>query len=390
MEEVVKRVPLDTSRDPFDEVQIKSKVDFTTEERKQEELDNLAKSIISRTVPDKHVTKIIKCKTVKEMWDTLEGMCIGSEEINENKLSIACQKFDSFLMLKNESIDEMELRFNHILNENKPGFNQRPTNKLFSDLVANEFDIQRNLETKKVGGLDDDAPSVSKRAALKVSAKESKKQSNEPTKLKPETSSEKRESKCRYSADRSGQRKASTTDLKDVECYGCKKKGNYKSESPELSQAERKEMKARRDRNYAKKKVRVAKDAGSSEYASELSAFNSTSSVDENQALMAKDTESVADNTGNSYDNRMNGPEETTQNLKVARENSRLEEKLKISTSECERASHEIKRLTYKLEETVNDCMKKSPMMNNFPSKAIVENIGGKVVPVDKGKKVII
>ncbi|XP_057779969.1 uncharacterized protein LOC130998569 [Salvia miltiorrhiza] len=106
--EVVKKIPLDTTKDPYDEVQIKPNVDVITEERKQDEQDNLAKSIISGIVPDKHVTKIIKCKTANEIWDTLERMCIGSEEIKENKLSIACQKFDTFLMLKNESVEEME------------------------------------------------------------------------------------------------------------------------------------------------------------------------------------------------------------------------------------------------------------------------------------------
>ncbi|XP_057770807.1 uncharacterized protein LOC130990600 [Salvia miltiorrhiza] len=99
--EVVKSTPLDTTKDPYDEVQIKSKTDFTTEERKQDELDNLAKSIIFEAVPDKYVTKIIKCKTAKEMWDILERLCNELEKIKETKLSIACQKFDTFLMLKN-------------------------------------------------------------------------------------------------------------------------------------------------------------------------------------------------------------------------------------------------------------------------------------------------
>ncbi|XP_057778091.1 uncharacterized protein LOC130996840 [Salvia miltiorrhiza] len=130
--ETVKRVPVDPHQDPYDEVQPKQKADFSTEERKQDELDNLAKSIISGTVPDKHVMKIIKCGTAKEMWDILERMCVGSEEIKENKLSIACQKFDSFLMLKNESVKEMELRFNQILNKvqsiSKDKYTQREIN----------------------------------------------------------------------------------------------------------------------------------------------------------------------------------------------------------------------------------------------------------------------
>jgi hypothetical protein len=70
-------------------------------------------------------------------------------------------------------------------------------------------------------------------------------------------------------------------------------------------------------------------------------------------------------------------------------ENSRLEEKLRVSNSECERASHEIKRLNHKLEETVKNCMMQSPMMSNFPSKGLVNNIGGKVAAA-KGKDIMI
>ncbi|XP_057779691.1 uncharacterized protein LOC130998277 [Salvia miltiorrhiza] len=338
--EVVKKITLDTTKDPYDEVQIKSKADFTTEERKQDELDNLAK-----------------------------------KEIKENKLSIACQKFDIFLMLKNELVEEMEYKFNQILNEvqsiskdkytqreinlkilrallrgewqiyavahqNKPGFNILPTNKLFSDLVVNEFNIQRNRETQKAEGSDEDAPSITKGAALKASVKENKKQSRELTELKPEDffsqyaslterfnkmeskfrkyrkfhkkhfKGKEREHKSKHSIDMSGEKKSSAIDLKDVECFGCKKKGHYRFECPKLSHEERKELRAKRDRKYGKKKAMVAEDAGSSEYASGSSAFNSTSSADESQALMAKDAESMADNSCNNYDNGMNGPEE--------------------------------------------------------------------------------
>ncbi|XP_057770892.1 uncharacterized protein LOC130990684 [Salvia miltiorrhiza] len=129
---IEKKVSLDITKDPYDETTVKSKSEFTTEERKLDELDDHAKNIISSTVPDKHIAKLMRCDTAKEMWETLKRVCVGSEEILENKLSIACQKFDSFKMLKNESVDEMEYKFNQLLNKiqsmSKDKYNQRDIN----------------------------------------------------------------------------------------------------------------------------------------------------------------------------------------------------------------------------------------------------------------------
>ncbi|XP_057803501.1 uncharacterized protein LOC131018811 [Salvia miltiorrhiza] len=341
---------------------------------KQNELDNLAKNIISGTVQDKHVMKIIKCTTTREMWNALERMCARSEEIKQNKLSIACQKFDNFQMLKNELIEEMEFRFHQILNEvqaisrnkytqheinlkiirsltrvdwqmyaiaqqTKPNFNILSTVRLFSDLKANEFDIQRNKDSKKAGTSDDDALLASKGAALKAASRDSKKQSKESTDTKTEDffsqyalmtewfnkmesrfrkykkfhkknfKGKENEYKPRYSNDKSKEKKSSTPDLKAVECFGCGKEGHYKTDCPEISYLERKALRAKRDEKYEKKKVMVAEDVKDFNSSTESSSSNSTSSDDESQALMAKDAESVPDNNFNSYDNGLDGPE---------------------------------------------------------------------------------
>ncbi|XP_057775071.1 uncharacterized protein LOC130994051 [Salvia miltiorrhiza] len=115
--------------------------------------------------------------------------------------------------------------------------------------------------------------------------------------------------KLRYSNNKTEENKSSTPDLKDVECFGCGKMGHYRTDCPELSHLERKALRAKRDHKYEKKKVMVAVDAEDASSSTESSANNSTSLDDESQALMARDAESVADNSCNSYVNGMNGPE---------------------------------------------------------------------------------
>lgn len=79
--------------------------DYTSEDRKISGLDNFAKGLISSTVRGVHFPKIRNLKTAKEMWDTLKTVSQGSEEMMENKLSMACNKLDDFKMLHGETIE---------------------------------------------------------------------------------------------------------------------------------------------------------------------------------------------------------------------------------------------------------------------------------------------
>ncbi|XP_057774959.1 TSA1-like protein [Salvia miltiorrhiza] len=194
-------------------------------------------------------------------------------------------------------------------------------------------------DNKKAGTSDDDAPSASKGAALKATSKDSKKQSEESTDTKNEdffnqyslmterfNKMESRfrkykkfhknnfkgmenEYKPRYSNNKFEEKKPSTPDLKDAECFSCGKKGHYKTDCPEISYSEHKALRAKRDRRNEKNKTMVAEDAEDSNYSTESSSSNSTSSDDESQTLMAKDTESVVDNNFNSYDSGLDRPE---------------------------------------------------------------------------------
>lgn len=70
------------------------------------------------TTMDKTVFRKIKsCKTVKEIWDNLVLMYERTDQINENKLTLTLQKFNSFKMKPSETVEKMDGKFTKIINE---------------------------------------------------------------------------------------------------------------------------------------------------------------------------------------------------------------------------------------------------------------------------------
>ncbi|KAL8461606.1 hypothetical protein ACS0TY_032912 [Phlomoides rotata] len=147
--------------------------------------------------------KVAHCNNAKEIWETLELMCQGMNTIKENKLSIAIQKFESFEMLSNETIDELDSIFTTIMNEmntlgkkypireialkiiralpekwdvftvmfqNTKDLTQITAQQPFSELKAFEFDLNRRKSVKPSKIKNGEA---SKNVALKAKKAES-------------------------------------------------------------------------------------------------------------------------------------------------------------------------------------------------------------------------
>lgn len=180
---------------------------FSTEERKQDELDGLARDIISGTVPDLYLEKIGDCTTAKQLWDCPLKMCEGSTKLNEDKLFRACQKFESFTMKDGETVEDMEIRFGQVLGDVKnldkekyskreinlrimhalppedwqaytvpqqkdAKFNEMDHETLFSHLKSDELDIQRIKRVAKLKKDESRQAQSSKGEALKATDKE--------------------------------------------------------------------------------------------------------------------------------------------------------------------------------------------------------------------------
>ncbi|CAH9104485.1 unnamed protein product [Cuscuta europaea] len=89
---------------------IKGHHEWSTEERRTYNLDNIAKDILYKAIDDKYFTIIKKCTFAKKIWDTLTLIGASDEQQKDNKLTIATKKFEDFKLLPKECITEMYTR----------------------------------------------------------------------------------------------------------------------------------------------------------------------------------------------------------------------------------------------------------------------------------------
>ncbi|XP_073133744.1 uncharacterized protein [Henckelia pumila] len=92
----------------------KPRVEWTAEDKKKENLDDVAKDILYKTLEKNTFSKINRCKIGKEIWEKLIQLCEGNEQKKENKLSVATQKFDNIKIKSGESMTEFDERVSSI------------------------------------------------------------------------------------------------------------------------------------------------------------------------------------------------------------------------------------------------------------------------------------
>ncbi|XP_073121260.1 uncharacterized protein [Henckelia pumila] len=95
----------------------KQRIEWTAEDKKKANLDNVAKDILYKTLDKNTFSNIKTCKTGKEIWEKLIQLCEGNEQTKENKLSVATQKFDNIRMKSGESMTEFDERVSSIVIE---------------------------------------------------------------------------------------------------------------------------------------------------------------------------------------------------------------------------------------------------------------------------------
>ncbi|XP_073314764.1 uncharacterized protein [Primulina huaijiensis] len=91
--------------------------EWTTEDKRKVNLDNVAKDILYKTLDKVTFSKIKMCRTAKEFWEKLIQLCEGNDQTKENKLSLAVQKFDNIKMKIGESMHDYDERISGIINE---------------------------------------------------------------------------------------------------------------------------------------------------------------------------------------------------------------------------------------------------------------------------------
>ncbi|XP_073300250.1 uncharacterized protein [Primulina huaijiensis] len=95
----------------------KHRSEWTGEDKKKANLDNVAKEILYKTLDKNTFSKIKMCSTAKKIWEKLIQICEGNEQTKENKLSVAMQKFENIKMKAGETLSEFDECFSSLVNE---------------------------------------------------------------------------------------------------------------------------------------------------------------------------------------------------------------------------------------------------------------------------------
>ncbi|XP_019157180.1 PREDICTED: uncharacterized protein LOC109153771 [Ipomoea nil] len=255
----------------------KPKSQLTSEEKTRANLNNVVRDILYKCLDDSLFPRVRKCKTTKQIWDTLMDLGEGDEQEKDNKLTMAMKRFEDFKILPNEIIGEMEFRFTNLLVDisdlgkeptqkeinlkilrglpkawdmkltamrDHRDLKSIQTTKIFSDLKAYEFENEpkeiEEPETINIALADSKQTSTSNRSNSNPSEFLSDEQfslfvrtfkrfirKNKFQKLQTFPSSSNRRQ-----AERSSYPKKTETEEAQVLCYNCRKPGHFKANCP--------------------------------------------------------------------------------------------------------------------------------------------------------------
>ncbi|XP_047335480.1 uncharacterized protein LOC124939006 [Impatiens glandulifera] len=95
----------------------KERSKWTADDRRRNNLDNLYRCSIYKTLDRNTFAKIRECFTTKEVWEKIIQLHEGNERTKENKILVATQKFENIMMRSSETMKEFGDRFTSVVNE---------------------------------------------------------------------------------------------------------------------------------------------------------------------------------------------------------------------------------------------------------------------------------
>ncbi|KAD6454887.1 hypothetical protein E3N88_09593 [Mikania micrantha] len=81
------------------------------------EVDSKALWLTQMAIPNSIIHAFKKCKSAKELWNSLQQMYKGSEDVKENKKDMLKQKFENFCQENNEKMVSQYLRYVQLVDE---------------------------------------------------------------------------------------------------------------------------------------------------------------------------------------------------------------------------------------------------------------------------------
>ncbi|KAL4273142.1 hypothetical protein GQ457_13G013440 [Hibiscus cannabinus] len=124
----------------------KERHEWSDRERRQVQLNAKAMHILLCALgPDEHA-KVSSCDNAKEIWDKLEVIHEGTNEVKETKIGLLNLNYENFKMDPNEDIKAMFNRFSIIVNELKGYGEAISEDKLVRKLI---YSLPKSWDSKK-------------------------------------------------------------------------------------------------------------------------------------------------------------------------------------------------------------------------------------------------
>ncbi|GKD30942.1 hypothetical protein Tco_1241720 [Tanacetum coccineum] len=118
--------------------------------------NNKAKMVIYNVLPRKEYERIFICNTATEVWKTLLINHQGNSQVKDNKINILVQKYERFVISKDESIDSAFARFNTIITSLKAldeGYSSKNYVMKFLTAIEKLKDLTSLLLDELIGNL---------------------------------------------------------------------------------------------------------------------------------------------------------------------------------------------------------------------------------------------
>lgn len=95
----------------------KPRLEWTFEEMKKANLDNVVKDILFKMLNTTIFNKVKAFKMAKQIWNKITMIYERSDQIKENKLTLVMQKFNNFNTKLGGMLNELDSKFTMIKNE---------------------------------------------------------------------------------------------------------------------------------------------------------------------------------------------------------------------------------------------------------------------------------
>ena len=87
--------------------------EWTDQHKTKVQMNAKAKYLLTCALSKSEYNKIISCDLEKEIWDKLEVLHEGADQVKKTKINMPVHQCEMFKMLEHEYINEMTTRFMH-------------------------------------------------------------------------------------------------------------------------------------------------------------------------------------------------------------------------------------------------------------------------------------